>query len=128
VEVAATDANQPKSVGPGTDSLAFAVREAWSVDLDGIQTLVDKRVELGLPEIMRWMGQCGNAAGSLDQNNRLAAIKPSFVHTGQAPIPEVPGEDLTCAGHLARSCQVIGQMAPTQGCAWEVTPDCVQID
>jgi hypothetical protein len=36
VEVAASDTDQPKSVGPGPNSLAFAVREAWTVDLNGL--------------------------------------------------------------------------------------------
>jgi hypothetical protein len=128
VEVTTGDTNQSKSIGPGTDSLAFAGRKAWSVNFDGIQTLVDKCVQLGLPEVMGWMGQCGNAAGLLDQNDCLAAIKPMFVHAGRTSIPQITCEDVACTGHLMRPRQVVRQMAPTQACAWEDTPHCAQID
>ena len=79
-----------------------------------LQTLISERVELRFPKIMGRMGQCGNAAGSLDQGNRLAAIEPRLLHAGRASIAKISGEDLACTGHLARSRQVIGQMAPAQ--------------
>ena len=63
MEVTAGDADQSEPVGPSTEPLAFAVREARAVDLDGMQTLVDECLELGFSEIMGWMRQCGNAAG-----------------------------------------------------------------
>ena len=75
VKVAAGDANQSKPVGPGANPLALAGREAWAVDLDGMQTLVGECLKLGFPEIMGWMCQCGHAAGSSDQGNRPARCR-----------------------------------------------------
>ncbi len=128
MEIAASDANQPKSVSPRTDPLALTVREARTVDFNGPQTLVGEHLELELPEIMGRMCERGNTAGSLDQNNRVAAIEPRFIHAGGATIPEVTCEHLARTGHLARPCQVIGQMAPTQAGAGKDAPNRVQID
>ena len=114
MEVAAGNANKSELSGQCTKSLAFPVREAGAVDLDGAQTLIGKRLKLRLPEIMGRMRQRGHAAGSLDQGDRPLTVEPRFINASGASVSQKPREDLARTGDLAGSRQVVGQMTPSQ--------------
>ena len=105
---------EPKPVGPGTNPPALAVREAWAVDLDGPQTLIDERLEpriAGDHAVDAPMRRRRRPRGSRQSPGRF---EPRLVNAGRASIAQVSCEDLAHTGHLARSRQVIGQMAPAQ--------------
>ena len=81
------------------------------------------RLKHRFPKIVGWMRQRGNAACLADQANRPSAIEPGLVDAGGASVPQETCKDLAVTGHLAGSCQVIGQMAPAQGRAGENLPN-----
>jgi hypothetical protein len=128
MEVATSNADQPKPVGPDLQSPALAGREAWSLHLDCVQTLCGDFPQPGFPEIMGRMSQRGDTSSSLDERDCEAAVEPGFIHAGGTSIAEETKENLARTADLSSACQIIGQVAPTQAGAGEDATDVAEID
>jgi hypothetical protein len=128
MEVATSNADQPKPVGPDLQSPALAGREAWSLHLDRVQTLCGDFPQPGFFEIMGRMSQRGDTSSTLDERDCEAAVEPGFIHASGTSIAEETKENLARAADLSSACQIIGQVAPTQAGAGEDATDVAEID